>query len=116
MHCAIQSYLCNHIDIIVQDTGHGDWRLTGFYGHPEVTRRRTSWNLIWNLSENSNLPCVILGEFNDIIAAEEKKGRVERPNWLISGFRQAVQDAGLIDVPTEGYFYMVQKLGNRQIC
>ncbi|XP_058742674.1 uncharacterized protein LOC131615213 [Vicia villosa] len=35
----------------------------------------------------------------------KKKGRVERPNWLISGFRQAVQDAGLVDIPMEGYVF-----------
>lgn len=102
---AIKSYSRNHIDIIVQYTRLGDWRLTGFYGHPKVTRRRTSWNLIRNLFENSNLPWCILGDFNDILAAEEKKGRVERQNWLISGFRQAIQDVGLVDVPTEGYFF-----------
>ena len=39
-----------------------------------------------------------MGDFNDILHADEKKGMATRPNWLIRGFRKAVQDAGLIDV------------------
>jgi len=46
-----------------------------------------------------------LGDFNDILSPNEKKGRNERANWLISGFRRAVQDAGLVDVHMEGYAY-----------
>jgi len=44
-----------------------------------------------------------MGDFNDILHADEKKGMATRPNWLIRGFRKAVQDAGLIDVHMEGY-------------
>ena len=32
-------------------------------------------------------------------------GRTIRPPWLINGFRQAVIDSGLSDVPFEGYPY-----------
>lgn len=34
-----------------------------------------------------------------------KKGRMERPNWLISGFRKAIQDKGLDDIPMKGYSF-----------
>ncbi|CAI8604180.1 unnamed protein product [Vicia faba] len=34
-----------------------------------------------------------------------KKGRVDRPNWLINGFRQAVQDVRLLDISMEGYSF-----------
>jgi len=33
----------------------------------------------------------------------EKRGRNLLSNWLINGFRQAVLDSGLVDVPVEGY-------------
>ncbi|XP_058758104.1 uncharacterized protein LOC131631328 [Vicia villosa] len=110
--CSVQNYSNNHIDMLVEDSIHGNWRLTSFYGFPENSRRRDSWNLIRNLSDSSNLPWCIIGDFNDILSCNEKKGSIERPNWLISGFRQAVQDAGLIDIPLEGYpFTWFKSLG-----
>jgi hypothetical protein len=46
------------------------------------------------------------------LSASEKKGRNERPNWLVNGFRQAVLDAGLSDVQMEGYpFTWFKSLG-----
>lgn len=42
----------------------------------------------------------------------EKRGRATRPRWLINGFRQAVLDSGLSDVPLEGYpFTWFKSLG-----
>lgn len=104
-NCVIQNYSRNHIDIIVNDTKHDTWRLTGFYGYPELSNRRTSWNLMRHLSESSNLPRFTLGDFNDILSSKEKKGRIERPNWLINVFRHATKDAGLSDISMEGYLF-----------
>jgi hypothetical protein len=44
--------------------------------------------------------------------ASEKKGQNLRSNWLINGFRQAVLESGLVDVPMEGYpFTWFKSLG-----
>jgi hypothetical protein len=56
-----------------------------------------------NLSEQFAGPWYIFGDFNDIMDGSEKRGRTTRPRWLINGFRQVVLDAGLSDVPVEGY-------------
>jgi hypothetical protein len=105
LNCNITGYSLNHIDIDINDPVHGNWRLTGFYGFPEGSRRRDSWNFLRHLSGLSQLPWCIIGDFNDILSAEEKKGRVDRPNWLINGFREAVTDLGLIDIHMEGYSF-----------
>ncbi|MCI16082.1 endonuclease/exonuclease/phosphatase family protein, partial [Trifolium medium] len=34
---------------------------------------------------------------------EDKRGGMAQPNWLIRGFREAVQDSRLIDLPMDGY-------------
>ncbi|XP_058763739.1 uncharacterized protein LOC131637168 [Vicia villosa] len=113
--CTIQNYSNNHIDMLVEDSINGSWRLTCFYGLPERTRRRESWNLIRNLADSSDLPWCIIGDFNDSLSSAEKKGRTDIPNWLISGFRQAVQDTGLTDVPLEGYsFTWFKSLGTER--
>jgi hypothetical protein len=64
------------------------------------------------LARLSSLPWCVIGDFNDILSSEEKKGRSERPQWLIRGFRQAMLDAGLVDLHMTGYkFTWFKSLG-----
>jgi len=51
----------------------------------------------------SHLPWCVIGDFNDILNAPEKKRRVDRPNWLINGLKNSVVESGLIDIRMEGY-------------
>lgn len=51
----------------------------------------------------SSLPRVCIGDFNDLLAAHEKRGKNEHPNWKLRGFKQAVVDGGLSDIDMEGY-------------
>lgn len=93
----------NHIDTtVILDVGSPKWRFTGFYGFPERVRRRTSWQFLRTLSVLSTLPWVIMGDCNDILHQTEKRGRHPHPNWLITGFNEAVADSGLQDLAFEG--------------
>ncbi|KAI4350924.1 hypothetical protein L6164_005327 [Bauhinia variegata] len=74
-NCQITYFSRNYIDVEVQDVNIGRWRITGFYGFPDRSQRRDSWNLLKNLHSMSNLP------------------------W------DAVTDCNLIDVPFKGYSY-----------
>ena len=40
---------------------------------------------------------------NDLLKESDKRGNVEHPAWLFRGFREAVIDCGLMDIPLEGY-------------
>jgi hypothetical protein len=112
LKCNITNYSLNHIDIEIVDALNGNWRITGFYGFPEGGRRRASWNFLRHLSQISQLPWCIIGDFNDILSSEEKRGRTDRPEWLIQGFRDAVTDAGLVDIGLTGYpFTWFKSLG-----
>lgn len=51
----------NFIDVEVTVDQVGCWRYTGFYGYPERSRRRDSWNLLLDLSRRSNTPWCVLG-------------------------------------------------------
>ena len=43
----IKSYTKNHIDAVVIETDNGfKWRVTSFYGHPDMHKRYESWNLL----------------------------------------------------------------------
>jgi exonuclease III len=112
INCQIIDYSQNHITAEIIDNEKGPWRLTGYYGYPNGGRRRASWDLLRQLSNQTSLPWCIYGDFNDIMDASEKRGRTTRSNWLINGFRQAVIDSGLTDVPMEGYpFTWFKSLG-----
>jgi hypothetical protein len=51
----------------------------------------------------SNEPWCIIGDFNDHLSPNDKRGGPERPAWLIRGFQQAVTDCNLYDLPLLGY-------------
>ncbi|KAH9684395.1 reverse transcriptase domain-containing protein [Citrus sinensis] len=90
-------------EIEVQEIG--KWRLTGFYGYPESSRRRESWDLLRLLSSSSSLPWLCIGDFNDLLAANDKRGKIVHPNWKLVGFQKAIEDCNLIDLGVEGYQY-----------
>ncbi|XP_050222238.1 uncharacterized protein LOC126672334 [Mercurialis annua] len=50
-----------------------------------------------------NISWCIFGDFNDILALEEKRGGASYPTWLLSGFRNAVMKSGLIDLGASGH-------------
>ncbi|XP_075481232.1 uncharacterized protein LOC142521946 [Primulina tabacum] len=75
------------------------WRLTSFYGFHDRGKRSESWALLRSLSSQSTLPWCIIGDFNDLLSPDDKKGKHEHPQWLYNGFRQAVMDSGLSGLP-----------------
>jgi hypothetical protein len=101
--CQIINYSQNFINIEIKYEDRSPWRFTGFYGYPEHDRRRESWNLLRQLAQDVALPWCIMGDFNDMLSADDKRGGTAQPHWLLRGFREAVQDSGLIDLPMEGY-------------
>ena len=51
----VQSYLDRHIDAMVIEGSGFKWRITGFYGNPEVHRRKESWELLRVLNRKFQL-------------------------------------------------------------
>lgn len=50
------------------------WRLTGFYGHPETSKSEETWTFLESLSRVSDVPCLCIGNFNEITKASKKEG------------------------------------------
>lgn len=99
----VKTFSSSHIDVVVEDVGGGNpWRVTGFYGHPEYGRRRDSWELLKSLGNQSALPWVCCGDFNEIVESSEKEGGLLRPDWQMRQFRDALADAGLSTLPSTG--------------
>jgi hypothetical protein len=62
----------------------------------------------------SDLPWCVVGDFNDLLSQEDKKGAHPHPNWLCNGFRSAVSDCDLTDIKLEGYPYTWIKSRGRE--
>lgn len=64
----IQKYSNRHINAVVKELcGDFLWKLTGFYGNPETAKREEGWNLQRRLQQLAPIPCVCIGDFNEII-------------------------------------------------
>ncbi|MCH80000.1 hypothetical protein A2U01_0000762, partial [Trifolium medium] len=103
--CRVLNYSRNFINLVVEEREEGEWRLTCYYGYPERGRRRQAWELLRELRDMSESPWCIIGDFNDLLSQEDKRGNHPHPNWLCNGFRNAVSDCDLTDIHLEGYPY-----------
>ncbi|XP_074375401.1 uncharacterized protein LOC141717203 [Apium graveolens] len=102
---SIRSFSKNHIDVVVRVVGCANWRLTGFYGEPNRRLRRNTWNLLRLLSQQSNLPWCVIGDLNNILSHEDKRGGRRYPEWLVQGFSETIIDCNLIDMDLMGYSF-----------
>jgi hypothetical protein len=80
-------------------------RLTGFYGEPRRERRKDSWYLLRFLRAQSAWPLLCLGNFNEVLSAEEQIGGNEREHWKIVAFQDVVNDCRLSDLGYHGLPY-----------
>lgn len=102
----ILNYSSRHIDAEVTLEGSTvTWRFTGFYGMPDRRRRDESWTLLKNLAMANPLPWMVMGDFNDILHPNEKRGGNPQPRHLIEGFKEAVESSGLSEFRFQGYQY-----------
>lgn len=64
-----------------------------------------SWNLIRSLHSRSSHPWCILGDFNDLLVASDKHGRVPHPQC----FKETISDCGLAEVDLVGGNFTSEK-------
>lgn len=78
------------------------WRITGFYGHPEVSLQSQTWELLHRLNALNNKPWLVLGDFNEIIALDEYYGREGRNLNQMAMFPETLLDCELQDMGFHG--------------
>ncbi|KAF7146649.1 hypothetical protein RHSIM_Rhsim04G0083800 [Rhododendron simsii] len=102
------------IDARVTDLRGQCSRVIGVYASTEQLTRRELWRHIASKLGNDQEPCVIAGDFNDILFNEEKSGGRDREGWEMQDFRNFIDDNDLIDVGYVGYpFTWNNKRGGR---
>ncbi|KAK2661602.1 hypothetical protein Ddye_000176 [Dipteronia dyeriana] len=75
------SYTQSQIDVKVISHGSMEWRLTGFYSHPDESQRCHSWTLLKRLSELIELPWLCVGDLNEILCGSKKEGGLKRTQF-----------------------------------
>ena len=94
-----KSYSHFHIDVVVHSEGKGGlWGITGFYGHPDTSKRQNSWQLLDALNAQCVMSWVVCGDFNEILHPDEKTGWKERDADQIKEFREVLSKCGLFDL------------------
>ncbi|KAF7121272.1 hypothetical protein RHSIM_Rhsim13G0210000 [Rhododendron simsii] len=102
------------IDARVTDLRGQCSRVIGVYASTEQLTRRELWRHIASKLGNDQEPCVIAGDFNDILFNEEKSGGRDKEGWEMQDFRNFIDDNDLIDVGYVGYpFTWNNKRGGR---
>ncbi|KAL5556024.1 hypothetical protein UlMin_038260 [Ulmus minor] len=91
-----------HIDVKVTSPNSSGWCFTGLYGNPDTSLRSQFWNLLRRLGDSSSMPWLCGGDLNEILFGHEKQGGVERAQYLMSNFREAINYCGLADLGFRG--------------
>lgn len=110
----LRSYSQNHIDVEVCTEVETPWRLTVIYGEHVRALRKKMWDLLRNLARDSNLHWVLIGDMNNIVSQDEKKGGAAYPEWLIEGFNEALVEMGLRDMEIIGHQFTWKKGRNTE--
>lgn len=102
VECDISGYSQNHVDLIFNENNVPKWRLSCFYGMPERSRRKQSWELICRLALVSSLPWCVIGDFNDLLYNFDKEGVHPHPEYLMRGFRSALDTSSFSEIELNG--------------
>jgi exonuclease III len=95
----IQNINERYIDAYIRDSpGAQQWCLTCIYGEPRVENQHRMWDCLRQLKSASNLPWLVVGDFNEALWQEEHISCTPRPVAQMEAFREALFDCNLLDL------------------
>lgn len=102
---SLVSFSKNHICGDVVKEGAAPWRFVGIYGCPDSSNKYRTWELIRKLCEESDKPILLGGDYNEILAYEEKEGGAESERRDMGCFREVVDECGIRDLGYKGQWF-----------
>ena len=92
-----------HIDAYVRMTVDGPlWHVTFVYGEPCVENRHRMWSLLEDIRQSSNLPWLVMGDFNEVLWQYEHFSKRPRNESQMRAFRDALHSCELHDLGFRG--------------
>lgn len=73
------------------------WRAIGIYGWPEQENKHLTWNLMSRLKYENSLPCVMFGDFNEVLSNDEIEGANPRTERCLDAFRSTLDECTVKD-------------------
>lgn len=108
----LRSMSLHHTDMnVVEGLGSTGWRVTSFYGWPELENRKLSWELLRLLSTNNQDPWMVFGDFNEILFQHEKRRGQERSRAQMEEFGNCLNDCSLQDLGCSGFCLLLTMVG-----
>lgn len=94
----------------------GWWHLTEFYGDSDTNKRPKSWKKLRHLRKTSELPWLVIGDFNEITSMYEKGGSV-RPRQQMGNIVDTLNRCSLKDLGFVGpnFTWLYQTAAGDQI-
>ena len=74
------------------------WRITLVYGEPRVENRHLMWEKLQNLKNVSELPWLVVGDFNEALWDFEHLSATPRPESQMVAFRDTFESFELVDL------------------
>ncbi|XP_016206218.1 uncharacterized protein LOC107646551 [Arachis ipaensis] len=74
------------------------WCLTIVYASPHAHLRSKLWEEMKKIAPDMKLPWLLIGDFNDISKADEKKGGATLDMHAVNRFKRWIEECGLIDM------------------
>ncbi|GKV17362.1 hypothetical protein SLEP1_g27876 [Rubroshorea leprosula] len=92
------------------------WFLSIVYGRPQFEIRSLLWENLKQFSQSINGPWVVIGDFNDVTAQNEKFGGNPVPQYRIRAYTDCMNSCDLLDIGFIGpKFTWVNKRDNHQL-
>ncbi|XP_040987631.1 uncharacterized protein LOC121235349 [Juglans microcarpa x Juglans regia] len=101
----IQTYSHWHVSARVRESNKGNWVFTDFYGHPDTSKRRFSWELLNRVKPTEGTAWCVAGDFNEILSFREKVGGKLIPEHQLIQFRGAMESNNLFDAGCVGNIF-----------
>jgi exonuclease III len=86
----VLGYSQYHIDVSVSRIGEIPCRHTSVYGEAQTSERDRTWNMMKDIASTSSLPWLCLGDFNEVLHADEHEGVGHRTLTQMQGFREMI--------------------------
>ncbi|KAH1089443.1 hypothetical protein J1N35_016700 [Gossypium stocksii] len=109
MRSPLQVTQNNSIDLLVDGLNDAKWKLTGFNGFLEASRKRASWDLFRSLAQLNTLPRVCICDFNNLLSITDKWGGTEYPPRWYEEFRECIANCHLVEIPLTGVGYTCER-------
>ncbi|KAG5548219.1 hypothetical protein RHGRI_013800 [Rhododendron griersonianum] len=93
----------NFIHVVVTDKLLSKcWAATFVYGCPVRSGRALVWEKITQIAQTERLPWLCMGDFNQVLRAEDKLGGIMPSQNQLTAFHEMISECGLVDLEFKG--------------